>query len=124
MKMKWTDQKSKEPKEVTAPLSLAISAFAPVADIRRTWIPALRRSEDDDGKESVLLIVNLAEGLGGLALAQIFGQVGNKAPDVWNVQRIKDHFDAMQQLQEAEIVLAYHDRSDWSLYNVDRNDVC
>ena len=119
MKMKWTDQESKEPKEVTAPLSLVISAFAPVADVRKTWTPALRRSEDDDGKESVLLMVDLAEGgkaLGGSALAQVFGQVGNEAPDVRNVQRIKDYFDAMQQLQEAEIVLAYHDRSDGGLF--------
>lgn len=119
MKMKWTDQESKGPKEVTAPLSLVISAFAPVANIRKTWTPALRRSEDDGGRESVLLMVDLAEGrkaLGGSALAQVFGQVGNEAPDVHNVQRIKDYFDAMQQLQEAEIVLAYHDRSDGGLF--------
>lgn len=119
MKMKWTDQESKGPKEVTAPLSLVISAFAPVANIRKTWTPALRRSEDDGGRESVLLMVDLAEGrkaLGGSALTQVFGQVGNEAPDVHNVQRIKDYFDAMQQLQEAEIVLAYHDRSDGGLF--------
>ena len=119
MKMNWTDKESKELKEVTAPLSLVISAFAPVADIRKTWTPALRRLEDDNGKESVLLMVDLAEGrkaLGGSALAQVFGQVGNEAPDVRNVQRIKDYFDAMQQLQEAGIVLAYHDRSDGGMY--------
>jgi len=119
MKMKWTNQGSKEPKEVTGPLSLVISAFAPVANIRKTWTPALRRSEDDDNKESVLLMVDLAErrkALGGSALAQVFGQVGNDAPDVRNVRRIKDYFDAMQQLQEADIVLAYHDRSDGGLF--------
>jgi len=119
MKMKWTDLETKAPKEVIAPLSLVISAFAPAANIRKTWTPALRRSEDDGGSESVLLMVDLAEGrraLGGSALAQVFGQVGNEAPDVRNVQRIKDYFDAMQQLQEADIVLAYHDRSDGGLF--------
>ena len=119
MKMQWTDPASKDPKEVTAPLSLVITAFAPTANIRKTWTPALRRSEDDGGRESVLLLVDLAEGqkaLGGSALAQVFGQVGNEAPDVRNVQRIKDYFDALQQLQEADIVLAYHDRSDGGLF--------
>ena len=119
MKMKWTDPESQEPKEVTAPLSLVITAFAPVANIRKTWTPTLRRSENDGGRESVLLMVDLAEGqraLGGSALAQVFGQVGDESPDVRNVQLIKDYFDALQQLQEADIVLAYHDRSDGGLF--------
>lgn len=115
MKMKWTDQKSKAAKEVTSPLSLVISAFAPVANIHKTWTPALRSSQD----ESVLLFVDLSEGrkaLGGSALAQVFGQVGDDSPDVRNVQRLKDYYDALQQLQEAGIVLAYHDRSDGGLF--------
>lgn len=117
MKMKWEDPESKRSKEVTAPLSLVISAFAPVADIGRTWTPALRRLEDVG--ETILLFVDLAEGrraLGGSALAQVFGQIGNEAPDVRNVQLMKDFFDAIQQLQEAGIVLAYHDRSDGGLF--------
>ncbi|KAI9822679.1 MAG: hypothetical protein M1827_000398 [Pycnora praestabilis] len=117
MKMKWTDQKSTEAKEVTAPLSLVISAFAPVAKISRTWTPTLRRLEDVG--ETILLFVDLAEArrtLGGSALAQVFGQVGNEAPDVRDVNLLKDFFDAIQQLQEAGIVLAYHDRSDGGLF--------
>jgi len=117
MKMKWTDQASKEPTEVTAPLSLVVTAFAPVAHINKTWTPALRRLEDVG--ETVLLFVDLAEGhkaLGGSALAQVFGQVGDQAPDVRSIDMLEDFFDAREQLQEAGIVLAYHDRSDGGLF--------
>ncbi|KAL2363464.1 hypothetical protein RJZ56_003634 [Blastomyces dermatitidis] len=117
MKMKWKDEKSQEPREVTAPLSVVISAFAPVGDIRKTWTPALRRREEVG--ETVLLFVDLSFGrkaLGGSSLAQVFGQVGNQCPDVHEVQLLKDFFDAIQQLQERGIVLAYHDRSDGGLF--------
>lgn len=117
MKMKWKDTATNEAKEVTAPLSLVISSFAPVADVRKTWTPQLRRVEEVG--ESVLMFVDLAMGkkaLGGSALAQVFGQVGNECPDVRDVQLFKDFFDAAQQLQESGIVLAYHDRSDGGLY--------
>lgn len=119
MKMKWTEAESKEAKEVTAPLSVIISAFAPVADISKTWTPTLRRREDDDGQESILLFVDLAEGrkaLGGSALAQVFSQVGNVAPDVHDVQILKDYYDAIEQLHDSGIVMAYHDRSDGGLF--------
>ncbi|KAI9682429.1 MAG: hypothetical protein M1829_000221 [Trizodia sp. TS-e1964] len=117
MKMKWTDQTSNEQKEVTAPLSVVITAFAPVADISKTWTPVLQRLESVG--ETVILFVDLAlanRALGGSALAQVFGQVGNEAPDVRDVPLLKDFFDALQQLQESEIVLAYHDRSDGGLF--------
>ena len=116
MKMKWQDQDSQQ-KEVTAPLSVIISAFAPVRDIGNVWTPALRRLEDVG--ETVLLYVDLAEGkrsLGGSALAQVFNQVGDEAPDVRDPLGIKDYFDAIQQLHESGIVLAYHDRSDGGLF--------
>lgn len=119
MKMKWTEAESKEAKEVTAPLSVIISAFAPVADISKTWTPTLRRREDDDGQESILLFIDLAEGrkaLGGSALAQVFSQVGNVAPDVHDVQILKDYYDAIEQLHDSGIVMAYHDRSDGGLF--------
>ena len=113
MKMAWKDQSSQEPKEVTAPLSLVVSAFAPVADIRKTWTPSLRRIEDVG--ETILMLVDLSLGrkaLGGSALAQVFNQVGDVAPVVHDVQILIDFFDAMEQLRDAGIVLAYHDRSD------------
>ncbi|KAI9798645.1 MAG: hypothetical protein M1833_004634 [Piccolia ochrophora] len=117
MKMKWTDQKSEQQMEVTAPLSVVISAFAPVTRIRKTWTPALRRLEEVG--ETVLLFVDLAEGmraLGGSALTQVFGQIGDEAPDVRNVPLIRDFFDAVNQLQDSSVVLAYHDRSDGGLF--------
>jgi phosphoribosylformylglycinamidine synthase len=117
MKMKWKDQKTSETKEVTAPLSLVVSAFAPVANIRKTWTPHLRRFEEVG--ESILFFVDLGVGrkaLGGSALAQIFKQVGDVCPDIHDVDLFKDFFDATQQLQESGIVLAYHDRSDGGLF--------
>ncbi|KAF2125328.1 phosphoribosylformylglycinamidine synthase-like protein [Dothidotthia symphoricarpi CBS 119687] len=115
MKMKWSD--NGEAKEVTAPMSLIITAFAPVDRTDRTWTPALERLEDVG--ETVLLFVDLAVGkkhLGGSALAQTFGQVGDEAPDVYDANIIKDYFDALEQLHESGIVLAYHDRSDGGLF--------
>lgn len=117
MKMKWQDPASKEGKEVTAPLSLVISAFAPVDLIDRTWTPALQRLEDVG--ETILLFVDLAQGkkaMGGSAVAQVFGQVGDEAPDVRDADLLRDFYDAVEQLHEAGIVLAYHDRSDGGLF--------
>ena len=117
MKMRWNDAKDKENKEVTAPLSVVISAFGPVSNIKKTWTPTLRRPEEVG--ETTLFFVDLGvkrTALGGSALAQVFGQVGNDCPDIRDVELFKDFFDATQQLQEAEIVLAYHDRSDGGLF--------
>lgn len=83
MKMGWKDSATKEAKEVTAPLSLVVSAFAPVGNTRRTWTPALQRPSDVG--ETILLLVDLAGGrkaMGGSAVAQVFNQIGNEAPDV------------------------------------------
>ncbi|KAI9707817.1 MAG: hypothetical protein M1836_000779, partial [Candelina mexicana] len=116
MKMKWKDTSSKDI-EVTAPISVIITAFAPVAQIGNTWTPTLRKF--DDVGETILLFVDLGGGhraMGGSALAQVFGQVGNEAPDVRDVDMLKDFYDAIQQLQESGIVLAYHDRSDGGLF--------
>ncbi|KAK5695245.1 phosphoribosylformylglycinamidine synthase [Elasticomyces elasticus] len=111
MKTKW------EGKEVTSPLSLVITAFAPVNDIGSTWTPTLKRQEDVG--ETLLMFIDLAEGkkaLGGSALAQVFGQVGNAAPDVRDIDLIKDFYHAIEQLHESDIVLAFHDRSDGGLF--------
>lgn len=117
MKMSWTEASTKEAKEVTAPLSLVISAFAPVSDIANTWTPALYRPSP--GEETTLFFVDLGlenRELGGSALAQVFGQVGSKCPDVRDTQLLRDFSDALQQLHESGIVLAYHDRSDGGLF--------
>ena len=87
MKMSWRDRQRNKDREVVAPLSLVISAFSKVRNIMRTWTPQLRRPEESGIGETVLLFVDLAEGhkaLGGSALAQAFGQVGNETPDMRN----------------------------------------
>jgi phosphoribosylformylglycinamidine synthase len=117
MKMKWSDPSSKEAKEVTAPLSVVISAFAPVLDIRKTWTPQLKRHSHVG--ETTLFFVDLGlahRALGGSILTQSFQQIGDEAPDIRSVPLLKDFFDATQQLHEQDLVLAYHDRSDGGLF--------
>lgn len=117
MKMRWQDNESKENKEVTAPLSLVISAFAPVMDVTKTWTPQVRRYNEVG--ETSLFFVDLGLGhkaMGGSILAQSFKQVGNECPDIRDVQLLKDFFDATQKLHEQDLVLAYHDRSDGGLF--------
>lgn len=101
--------------KVTAPLSLNISAFAPVDDIRKTVTPQLRL---DQGKTE-LLFIDLGLGqnrLGGSCLAQVFNQVGDITPDVDDPELLKNFFRAIQHLIEARLILAYHDRSDGGFF--------
>ncbi|KAK5941132.1 phosphoribosylformylglycinamidine synthase [Knufia obscura] len=117
MKMRWQDDESRENKEVTAPLSLVISAFAPVLDVTKTWTPQVRRYNEVG--ETSLFFVDLGLGhkaMGGSILAQSFKQVGNSCPDIRSTQLLKDFFDATQKLHEQDLVLAYHDRSDGGLF--------
>ncbi|OTB05855.1 hypothetical protein M426DRAFT_319541 [Hypoxylon sp. CI-4A] len=116
MKATWKDRETEKSKSVTAPVSVVISAFTIVDDVRKTWTPQLRRVEEVG--ESVLLFVDLAAGMkamGGSALAQSFGYVGNEVPDVRDVDLISDYFDALSQLHQSGVVLAYHDKSDGGL---------
>ena len=116
MKMTWPDAKNNR-KEVVAPLTVVITAFAPVDRIDRTWTPVLRRPEEVG--ETMLLFVDLASAkkrMGGSALAQVFSQIGHEAPDVNDALEIQDYFDAVEQLHESGVVLAYHDRSDGGLF--------
>jgi len=115
MKTAWKDPDSGESKAVTAPLSLIVSAFAPVTDVRRTLTPQLRL----DLGETELVLVDLGSGrnrLGGSALAQVYGQVGNAAPDVDDPAKLRAFFGAIQSLNAAGRLLAYHDRSDGGLF--------
>ena len=114
MSMKTTWQENGEQKSVTSPLSLIISAFARVEDVRKTVTPQLRT----DKGQSRLLLVDLGEGnnrLGGTALAQVYAQLGDKPADVVNADTLKNFFNAMQDLVAQEKLLAYHDRSDGGL---------
>jgi phosphoribosylformylglycinamidine synthase len=111
MKTAWSENGSR--KEVTAPLSLVISAFAPVSDVRGTLTPQLR----SDAGDSLLVLVDLSSGqwrMGGSALAQVYGQTGNVAPDA-DAALLKSFFAAVQTLNREDRVLAYHDRSDGGL---------
>lgn len=114
MSMKTAWQENGEQKTVTAPLSLVISAFARVEDVRKTVTPQLRT----DKGASRLLLIDLGEGknrLGATALAQVYQQLGDKPADVVNVNRLKGFFDAIQTLVTEQKLLAYHDRSDGGL---------
>jgi phosphoribosylformylglycinamidine synthase len=112
MKTKWAGD-SGETKTVVSPLSLVVSGFAPVSDVRRTLTPQLC-----DGDASLILI-DLGEGknrLGGSCLAQVYGQVGDVTPDAPSAVVMKAFFTAVQQLNREGKLLAYHDRSDGGLF--------
>jgi phosphoribosylformylglycinamidine synthase len=111
MKTAWSENGGR--KEVTAPLSLVISAFAPVTDVRGTLTPQLRT----DAGDSVLVLADLGGGrcrMGGSALAQVYNQTGNAAPDT-DAGLLKSFFAAVQSLNCDGRILAYHDRSDGGL---------
>ncbi|MFU8821379.1 MAG: phosphoribosylformylglycinamidine synthase [Gammaproteobacteria bacterium] len=100
---------------VIAPLSLIVSAFAPVEDVRRTLTPQLRL----DAGDSVLLLIDLGAGrnrLGGSALAQVYGRAGTQPPDLDEPTRLASFFAAIQELNASGQLLAYHDRSDGGLF--------
>ena len=101
--------------EVVSPVSLIVSAFATVDDVRGAWTPQLR----NDVGDTELLLIDLAAGrtrLGGSMLAQVHGQFGNEVPDLDEASRLPAFFDALAALRREELVLAYHDRSDGGLF--------
>ncbi len=101
-------------KQVLAPTSLIVTAFAPVADARRVLTPQLAR-----GVDSVLILIDLGMGrrrLGGSALAQVTQQVGNAAPDLDDPEALARFFAVIQRLNAEGRLLAYHDRSDGGLF--------
>jgi phosphoribosylformylglycinamidine synthase len=101
-------------KRITAPVSLIVSAFAAVDDVRLSLTPQLRT----DAGESVLLLIDLGRGknrLGGSILAQVVAQMGTATPDVDRAADLKNFWHAIQQLGRERQLLAYHDRSDGGL---------
>ena len=98
---------------VKSPGTLVISAYVTCPDITKTITPDIKAP----GK-SKLLFVDLGNGqnrLGGSALAQVFGQVGDKSPDLDDPQLFARTFNAVQQLVSDELILSGHDRSDGGL---------
>ncbi|KAJ2936503.1 hypothetical protein H1R20_g591, partial [Candolleomyces eurysporus] len=134
MSMKWVDREEK--KDVTAPLSLIVTAFSPVENVRTTWTPQLQTTLDAVGSkandvgevaDTHLVFLDIAEGkkrLGGSALAQVYKEIGVEVPDVDNAHTLKSFLNACQTLKQIDlhehdqkpIILAYHDRSDGGLF--------
>ena len=115
MSMKTTWEQDGENKAVTAPLSLVITAFGRVEDVRKTVTPQLRTDKGD----STLMLIDLGAGqnrMGASCLAQVYKQLGDKTPDVDSPELLKGFFDAMQALVSEQKLLAYHDRSDGGLF--------
>ncbi|MFZ2541251.1 MAG: phosphoribosylformylglycinamidine synthase [Gallionella sp.] len=112
MKTVWKD--GEESKSVTAPLSLIVTAFAPVADARDTVTPQIAAYLD-----TTLLLIDLGQGknrMGGSALAQVYKQVGDVAPDVDDTLALISFFDLVQRLNTENKLFSYHDRSDGGLF--------
>ncbi|MDH1681750.1 phosphoribosylformylglycinamidine synthase [Pseudomonas chengduensis] len=112
MKTRWQDDGVD--KSVTAPLSLVITGFAPVQDIRQTLTPQLRM----DKGETDLILIDLGRGqnrMGASILAQVYSQIGQQVPDLDDAEDLKAFFAVIQGLNADGHLLAYHDRSDGGL---------
>ncbi|MBF0124806.1 MAG: phosphoribosylformylglycinamidine synthase [Magnetococcales bacterium] len=115
LSMRTVWQQQGESCQMTAPLSLVVSAFAPVPDVRQAVTPYWCR---DELEQTVLILVDLGERrnrLGGSALAQVFEQIGDQAPDIEQPAVLRAFFAVIQQLHRQQLLLAYHDRSDGGL---------
>jgi phosphoribosylformylglycinamidine synthase len=111
MKTAWRDAAGEH--AVIAPISLIVSAFAPVADARKTLTPEL-----DTSQPSRLLLVDLGAGknrLGGSCWAQVHSQSGGPPPDLDDPARLRALFAGLRALKDQGLLLAYHDRSDGGL---------
>jgi phosphoribosylformylglycinamidine synthase len=111
MKTSWTDAAGDH--VVTAPVSLIISAFAPVNDARLTLTPLL-----DLSQPSRLLLVDLGAGknrLGGSCWSQVYLKSGGAPADLDNAKLLSSLFAALRELKDSKLLLAYHDRSDGGL---------
>jgi phosphoribosylformylglycinamidine synthase len=108
MRTVWQDSHGASHRQV-APLSLIVSAFAPVKDVRKTLTPDLKPGA------ATLLLIDLGKGrnrLGASALAQVYNQVGDAPADADDPALLRAFFEAMQELVAKGLLLAYHDRSD------------
>ncbi|MFZ5522235.1 MAG: phosphoribosylformylglycinamidine synthase [Pseudomonadota bacterium] len=113
MRTRWQD--GAQAKQVTAPVSLIVSAFATLLDVRGTLTPQLRT----DAGDTTLILVDLGQGrnrMGGSVLAQVLGQVGDTVPDLDDPALLKNLVLAVNVLRAQGRILAYHDRSDGGLW--------
>ncbi|MGY8816614.1 MAG: phosphoribosylformylglycinamidine synthase, partial [Pseudomonadales bacterium] len=115
MSMRTSWKERGEDKAVTSPLSLIITAFSPVQDVRKTLTPQLR----NDLGDTTLLYIDLGENknrMGGSILAQTYNTLSNNSPDVDDTKILKAFFGAIQELSSDGSIIAYHDRSDGGLF--------
>ena len=113
MRTAWQGEKG-EDKAVTSPLSLIITAFTPVLDVRKTVTPELKTNVD-----SAIICIDLGQGknrLGASIFAQVYNQIGQTPADADSAEQLKAFFNAMQLCLQNELLLAYHDRSDGGLF--------
>ncbi|MCQ4286070.1 phosphoribosylformylglycinamidine synthase [Pseudomonas stutzeri] len=112
MKTRWDEEGSE--KSVTSPMSLVVSGFAPVVDVRKTLTPQLRL----DKGATDLILIDLGRGqnrMGASILAQVYGKLGRQAPDVDDAEDLQAFFAVIQGLNADGLLQAYHDRSDGGL---------
>ncbi len=112
MQTSW--QNNGQDKSVVSPVSLVVTAYAPVLDVRKTLTPELRCIDE----ETVLVLIDLGQGqnrLGGSVLAQVYGEINGAVPDLDSPDHLKQLFTAIQQLNQQSLLLASHDRSDGGL---------
>ena len=117
MRTQWSE--NGEQKSVTSPMSLIITAFGVVEDIRKTVTPELRTDLGRSNEETRLVAIDLSKGknrLGGSCLAQVYKKLGNETPDVDSPEILKGFFNAMQTLVRDTKLIAYHDISDGGLF--------
>lgn len=113
MQTRWQDHDGKE-RTVISPVSLVVSAFAPVRDIRKSLVPMARL----DAGKTLLVLVDLGFGshrIGGSALALAWGRTATQAPDIDRPEALPALFRALDRLRREGLALAYHDRSDGGL---------
>jgi len=114
MSMKTVWQDADKSKAVISPVSLNITAFAVVEDVRKTLTPQIRT----DQGETKLALIDLGRKqnrIGASCLAQVYNQVGETSADLDDAQDLINLFNAIQRLNQAGLLLAYHDRADGGL---------
>jgi phosphoribosylformylglycinamidine synthase len=112
MRTQWTE--GDQAKKVTSPVSLIVTAFATLADVRGTFTPQLNAVDDTS-----LILIDLGRGqnrMGGSILVQTLGQMGDSVPDLDDPQDLVNLVNAVNTLRAGGHILAYHDRSDGGLF--------
>ena len=113
MRTRWRDEASGEARQVTAPVSLVVTAFASLADVRPASTPQLQPGD------TTLILVDLGCSrmrMAGSMLAQVLGGFGSEVPDLDDPALLKSLVVAVTQMRDAGLLLAYHDRSDGGLW--------